>query len=84
MTVVQPLSLAVPSSSQPASLSACYVNGVGLQLTLNGQTGLFYTIQVSTNLMQWSPVNTNYATVPERYVTLPVGSTGSFYQAVVP
>ena len=46
----------------PATLgSASFLTNGDFQLTLSGQSGLSYRIEVSSNLTSWTPVNTNTA-----------------------
>ena len=52
--------------------------------TLTGQSNVTYVIECSRDLVNWTPVATNYDTVDVRAVTLPSPGCTGFYQAVVP
>jgi len=55
-----------------------------LTFTLQGQPNVAYTIQSSPDLINWTPIATNYDTVSLRLVTVPMLDTACFFQALVP
>jgi hypothetical protein len=52
--------------------------------TLLGQSNVTYVIECSPDLVNWTPIATNYDIVPVRAVTVPLAGDTSFFQAVVP
>jgi hypothetical protein len=52
--------------------------------TLQGQANVAYTIESSTDLINWTPIATNYDTVALRTITVPAVDTACFFQALVP
>jgi hypothetical protein len=54
------------------------------EFTLRGQSNVTYVIESSPDLINWTPIATNYDTVKVRTVTVPVQGGASFFQAVVP
>jgi hypothetical protein len=52
--------------------------------TLRGQSNVTYVIEYSPDLINWTPVATNYDIVNVRAVTVPAPGDTSFFQAVVP
>ncbi len=52
--------------------------------TLQGQGNVTYVIESSPDLVNWTPIATNYDTVPVRAITVPAPGDTSFFQAVVP
>jgi hypothetical protein len=51
--------------------------------TLQGQSNVTYVIECSPDLVNWTPVATNYDTVDVRYITVPAPCANTFFQAVV-
>jgi hypothetical protein len=74
-TLIQP-SLSV--SAPPAAPAGPFA------FTLAGQSNVTYVIEGSPDLVNWTPVATNYATVDVRTVTVPAPGCAGFFQAVVP
>jgi hypothetical protein len=54
------------------------------QFMLRGQSNVTYVIETSPDLINWTPVATNYDTVRFRILTVPAQGGASFFQAVVP
>jgi hypothetical protein len=54
------------------------------EFTLTGQSNVTYLIEGSPDLINWTPVATNYSTGPVRAVTVSAPGGASFFQAVVP
>ena len=52
--------------------------------TLQGQANVAYTIESSTDLINWTPIATNYDTGALRTITVPAVDTACFFQALVP
>jgi flagellar hook capping protein FlgD len=74
-------SLTPPLLSAPAAPVAP-ANQFGF--TLQGQGNVTYIIESSPDLVNWTPIATNYDTVPLRAITVPATGNTSFFQAVVP
>jgi hypothetical protein len=55
-----------------------------MTFTLQGQASVAYTIESSTDLINWTPVATNYDVVSLRTITVPASDTACFFQAVIP
>ena len=68
-----------------AHLSANYVKSGTLQLTLTGQSAMTYSIESSTNLMQWTGLSTNTVDSDGKIFmsdSAPTNSPYRFYRAV--
>jgi hypothetical protein len=53
------------------------------ELWLNGETGMTYILQSSTNLTNWSPLSTNTLSSPQIQLLVPAGGfTKTFYRAL--
>ncbi|MGA2539988.1 MAG: hypothetical protein ABSG78_00350 [Verrucomicrobiota bacterium] len=74
-------SLTPPLLSAPAAPVAP-ANQFGF--TLQGQGNVTYIIESSPDLINWTPIATNYDTVSLRAITVPAPGSASFFQAVVP
>jgi len=74
-------SLTPPLLSAPAAPVAP-ANQFGF--TLQGQGNVTYIIESSPDLINWTPIATNYDTVSLRAITVPAPGAASFFQAVVP
>ena len=85
----QATTLAVPvvqvyeSLIQP-SLCAPIMSAGQFGFTLHGQSNVTYRIEFSSDLVNWTPIATNYDTADIRAVILPGGGDTSFYRAVAP
>ena len=56
----------------------------GESFTLDGQDDVTYAIQLSTNLIDWTDVATNFDAVPDRFINLPPTTDAQdFYRAVI-
>jgi len=69
--------------SSPLTLSAPSWSANQFQFTLNGQTNQNYTIQTSTDLVNWTSVSTNNSANATQVITLPAPTSQSFYRALV-
>ena len=74
-------SLTPPLLSAPAASAA---PGGQFGFILQGQGNVTYIIESSPDLINWTPIATNYDTVPVRAITVPAPGAASFFQAVVP
>jgi hypothetical protein len=52
-----------------------------LDLWMNGETGVTYILQSSTNLTTWTPLTTNTFASPQLHLMVPATSTKTFYRA---
>jgi hypothetical protein len=52
--------------------------------TLTGQANVAYLIQCSPDLLNWSPIATNYDTVDVRAISLPMTGDTGFIRAIIP
>lgn len=69
---------------QPPQLSQATMTTNGATFMLDGQSDVTYVVQLSTNLMDWTDVDTNFDTVPDRFISLPpTTDPQDFYRAVV-
>jgi hypothetical protein len=66
-----------PQLSKPAAMATGQLN-----FTLTGQSNLFYVIQQSTDLINWTPVSTNLSTTTVQTVSVLPADTQDFYRAV--
>ena len=77
----QSLSLTI-NSPIPVLSSPVITSGHQLQLSLNGNAGNYYTIEFSTNLINWSPLLiTNPPSLQPLYLDFPTTNKTGFYQA---
>ena len=72
---LQPLLTPVAAAVQPAGQ---------FSFTLQGQANVAYTIESSTDLINWTPMATNYDTGALRTITVPATNSACFFQALVP
>ena len=82
-TTAVPILQIYDAFTQPV-LTNVAASGSRIGFTLQGQSNVTYVIESSCDLIQWSPVATNYDIVPNRAVTLPGTNSACFFQAVVP
>ena len=74
----------VLSSLQAPQLSEGTLTTNGFGLWLHGQPDVGYVVQLSTDLLSWTNVATNFDTAADRFITLPsTADTQDFYRAVV-
>jgi hypothetical protein len=66
----------------PPSLSNPWLSAVGLNFTLQGQSNVTYVIQQSPDLMNWTPVATNYSPYDDSPISIPFADNQDFYRAV--
>jgi len=71
------------SRLQPPQLAQALMTTNGESFMLEGQSDVTYVVQLSTNLVDWSDVATNFDSVPDRFISLPTTTDAQdFYRAV--
>ncbi|MGP8236081.1 MAG: FlgD immunoglobulin-like domain containing protein, partial [Limisphaerales bacterium] len=84
-TAAVPLVQALNALLPPALSSPSYtVVSSELSFSLLGQSNVTYVIEQSSNLLNWTPVATNYSPSPGRAISIPVPSSDDqdFYRAM--
>ena len=86
MTAVVPVIQVYDTFTQPSLCApvAPVAPASPFGFTLQGQSNVTYVIECSPDLVNWTPVATNYDTVDIRYLSVPAPCAISFFQAVVP
>lgn len=80
-TVAVPF-IQVYNSLQPAMLCNPWACPDHMHFLLQGQSNITYLIQSSSDLTNWVAVATNYSILTNRWLSVPVGGSQSFYRAV--
>ncbi len=70
-----PQKLVLGSSRQPPILTSARVTSNQFHVTVSGIAGQTIVIQASTNLVQWSPIQTNLMTGPTWNFTDPASAS---------
>jgi hypothetical protein len=82
-TTVGVASVEFLTSLQPPQLTQALMTTNGESFMLDGQSDVTYVVQLSTNLIDWSDVATNFDSVPNRFINLPLTTDAQdFYRAV--
>ncbi|HVY69756.1 MAG TPA: delta-60 repeat domain-containing protein, partial [Verrucomicrobiae bacterium] len=68
----------VTATKQPARFQSISVTGTSVQLTISGKAGQSYSVQASTDLVSWSPLQV--ITAPTDIFTVTASTTGHAYQ----
>jgi len=77
------VALETVSVTGPPTLSAPSWSANQFHFTLSGQANQNYTIQSSTNLVNWIPVSTNNSASAVQVINLPAPGSRNFYRALV-
>ncbi|HUD47334.1 MAG TPA: hypothetical protein VMR33_10910 [Candidatus Baltobacteraceae bacterium] len=82
-TVSVPFIQAYNALTPPSLLiSNSSLTDVGLSFTLECQSNVTYIIEQSPDLMNWTPVETNYSPFTECLISIPFADNQDFYRAV--
>ncbi len=72
------------TSLQAPELSQVTMTTNGFGFWLHGQPDVGYAVQLSTDLLNWTNVATNFDTAADRFISLPpTADTQDFYRAIV-
>jgi hypothetical protein len=82
-TIALPIIQVYDTLIQPR-LCACAAPAGQFGFALHGQSSVTYVIECSPDLINWTPIATNYDIVPRRVFCVPGTNSASFFQAVVP
>jgi hypothetical protein len=69
------------SALTPPSLSNPNLGAFGLNFTLQGQSNVTYVIEQSPDLMNWTPVATNFSASTSAPISIPFADNQDFYRA---
>jgi hypothetical protein len=67
----------------PPSLSWPNLSSTGINFTLQGQSNVTYFIEQSLDLVNWTPVSTNFCPSITNSISIPFADNQDFYRAVV-
>jgi hypothetical protein len=81
-TVAAPIIQAFDALLPPTLTNSVWAAGQ-LGFMLGGQSNVTYVIQQSPDLVNWTPIATNYSPTPARSITVPFADNQDFYRAVV-
>lgn len=81
-TVAVPIIQSYQSLTPPSLVNPTVGTNNNLRFTLQGQSNVTYVVQASCDLVNWSPVKTNYSPHDNRSICLPAVANQKFFRAV--